>query len=281
MSIQADQLYIRNGLQLQPRQVTAGDLDANNVLTLRLDSGSDVSLGGVVLVLDAGLTIAGVRVLDKDQAIPASQLGGMVLFIVGLGGEATIANAAPAVPESQRFAVQPATTSVSVGFVFSMYSATLQRWVVPNRLYYAPAAPVDWDPTPDTWTAALDQLAARAPLVLPETSVTFTSGNPVTVWTYTLAEGEAIGVSFTLLGGTNTAGTIDRSFGSVSFTASRSVGGSAALTVLTAATEVGTVSGGTLDVSAVGNDVVVTITYTTNGTLYYRTRVGVDRVAPL
>mgnify|MGYP003466905526 FL=1 len=73
---------------------------------------------------------------------------------------------------------------------------------------------------------------------------------------------------YTMTGGRLNGVTTERSLGLVDFTASRSVGGSAAVTS-GSSNEVGTISGGTISASVSGNDVLVRIVYTQTGTLEY------------
>lgn len=120
----------------------------------------------------------------------------------------------------------------------------------------------------------------RSPVQIVSGSVAFTAGNPVTLWSITLAEGQAVGIRVMLTGGRfNSVGSsTEHSFGRIALGGSRSVGGAAAISVGSGTDEVGTISGGTMTAAAVGNDVQVRVTYSATGTLYYVLRVEYDVV---
>ncbi len=133
---------------------------------------------------------------------------------------------------------------------------------------YTPADAAFWDPQPTTMGEALDQLAAKSLIKRSGLTLAFTNGVTTTLWSYTLAEGEVMSARYTMTGGRLNGVTTERSLGLVDFTASRSVGGSAAVTS-GSSNEVGTISGGTISASVSGNDVLVRIVYTQTGTLEY------------
>lgn len=109
-------------------------------------------------------------------------------------------------------------------------------------------------------------------------SVAVESGVAVTIWSTTLAEGEVVGGQLRVTAGSEDSGTTYRSRGWIDFTASRDVGGGAAVTT-NDSSEDGTIAGGAISCAADGNDVEIRLTYTVTDTIAYRLRVELDRIA--
>lgn len=126
-------LDISNCLILRNRQVTAGDLDVNGLLTLDLDSGTTLA---PILVLDDGLTINGLKITDGGQDVMPTWLAdGMTLSFRNFGAGSTINHESASVAAAYRFATgdgQPLT--VGGQLQPTDYVASASRWsVVPNH----------------------------------------------------------------------------------------------------------------------------------------------------
>lgn len=252
----------------------------DGILVLSEDEGSAITL--------ASGTLRGIRFLDADgnpvmldnSESRAKKVRAATGATVTVIHNDTINVAEPTeriVTSSQQDVV---VTNTHTDFYFAYVAAIgAFRWFAQDNDQFAAGVPADWSPTPTRITDALNQLAERAPLVL-SGSAAFTSGNAVDLWSYTLAEGECAGIRFQLTGATLTGAVVDRSLGRIAVVGSRDVGGAAAITVGTGTDEVGTLAGGTMSAAAVGNDIVIRVTYTTNGTLYYQLRIETDTVTP-
>lgn len=257
-------------------------IPGDGILVLHEDEGSAITL--------ASGTLRGIRFLDADENpvvldngdARAKKVRAATGSTVTVVFNDTINVTEPTeriVTSSQQNVV---VTNTHTDFYFAYVAAIgAFRWFAQDNDQLAVDDAADWSPTPTRITDAIDQLATRAPLVI-EDSAAFTSGNALDLWTYTLAEGEAVGIQFQLTGATLTGGvTVDRSLGRIAVVGSRDVGGSAAVTVGTNPDEVGTITGGVMSAAAVGNDVVISVTYTANGTLYYKLRIERDSITPV
>jgi len=290
--ITADIFNVTGALRFQREGATAlVDIPANGVLQLHVASGAAITLGdggatqllGIEYVDDNGNPVE----LSDDQTDVKFLLAAPGVTITALHARATDLLAAP-IPETQRI-----ITSSGKDFVLEQINAQIFfayvplpvdgfRWYLVDRPNFN-ADPGHWaTPNPNTVFVALAQLAERAPLVV-EGSVAFTNGNPVNLWNYTLDEGEAIGIRFQLTGATLTGGTlVGRCLGRITAVASRDVGDVAAVTtgIDTGSIVGGTLLSGVMSVAAVGNDVIVRVTFLTDGTLHYKLRIEVDPVIP-
>jgi hypothetical protein len=283
--VEADQFYVRGALRFRTAlmEIPASGVlvvDVNNASAITLIAGGATELLGIQYVDESeGNTPV---VLDTDQA-EVKFIRVAPGFDVTVRHDATVdLNLDPILPADRiltssgnDFALDVVNAQSFFAYVPSLVGF---RWYLVDRHAYVAAVDDDWFPVPIEQLAALDQLAARAPLVL-EDSAAFTNGNALDLWTYALAEGEVVGVSFKLTGGCETGGVTERSRGRIDFVASRDVGGAAAVTAGAGTDEVGTITGGTISVTAVGNDVVVSVTYTADGTLYYKLRIERDSIA--
>lgn len=133
---------------------------------------------------------------------------------------------------------------------------------------FVPDTSAHWETQPTTIVEALNNLASRAPRARTNQSISYSSGVTFVLWSYTLAEGEVIGVQYNANGGSVSGGATLRSYTSFYFGASRSVGGAAAVTS-GSGQEIGTLAGGTISVAASGNAVQLKMVYTATGTLYF------------
>jgi hypothetical protein len=106
-----------------------------------------------------------------------------------------------------------------------------------------------------------------------------TSGVGSVFWSYTLSETEVIAGNVRIVGRAIDAGTTYRSHALAEFSASRSTGGSAAITI-DSETETGTLSGGAIATSVSGNDVLITLTYTFTGDVDWTITADLGRVLP-
>lgn len=106
-----------------------------------------------------------------------------------------------------------------------------------------------------------------------------TSGVGSVFWSYTLAEEEIIAGTVRIVGRAIDGGTTYRSKAIADFSASRSTGGGAAVTVDNE-TETGTLAGGAIVTSASGNDVEIELTYTFTGDVDWTITVDLGRVLP-
>ena len=106
-----------------------------------------------------------------------------------------------------------------------------------------------------------------------------TSGVGSVFWTYTLSETEVIAGKVRIVGRAIDAGTTYRSLALAEFSASRSAGGSAAITI-DSETETGTLSGGSIATTVSGNDVRITLTYTFSGDVNWTITADLGRVLP-
>lgn len=285
--VESDQFWIDGALRFRTALMP---IPASGVLVVDVNSASAITLipGGAnelrgIMYVDATDNNAPV-VIDNDQA-DAKFIRVAPGFTVTIRHNATQDLNADPIDEANRiltsssndFSAETVNTQGFFGYVPSLLGF---RWFMVDRHAFAAAVAANWSPAVTSQLAALDQLGARAPLVLTG-SVAFTSGNAIDLWTYTLAEGEAVGVRFQLMGATLTAGTtVERSLGRIAVVGSRDVGGTAAVTVGVGTDEIGTIAGGTMSAAADGNDVVIRVTYTTNGTLYYALRVERDSITP-
>lgn len=261
---------VRKLLRLGERDVDIADLDANDVISLDV-SGPAVS-GSIILRLEDGLSLSGIRIVDGSVELLGENLRGLLLIVLAQNVGATLVNEDAAVTAANRLAVTPTAASVGVDQrqVFLLYNVSTSRWVIPNWSFFDPSNPASWDPVPATTAEALEQLADRAPL---QGSGSQTWANDTkTVWSYSLSEREYYGGRFLISVAHDNAGTLASSIGSAEFVARRAVGGSAVVQTNTTPIEngSGTLASGTLAVTASGNDVIVTLLYPSlAGTAYY------------
>jgi len=106
-----------------------------------------------------------------------------------------------------------------------------------------------------------------------------TSGVGSVFWSYALAEQEVIAGTVRIVGRAIDGGTTYRSRAVADFSASRSTGGSAAITI-DSETETGTLAGGTIATSVSGNDVEIELTYTFTGDVDWTITADLGRVLP-
>lgn len=106
-----------------------------------------------------------------------------------------------------------------------------------------------------------------------------TSGVGSVFWSYTLAEEEVIAGTVRFVGRAIDGGTTYRSRAVAEFSASRSTGGSAAITI-DSETETGTLAGGAIATSVSGNDVRIELTYTFTGDFDWTITADLGRVIP-
>jgi hypothetical protein len=106
-----------------------------------------------------------------------------------------------------------------------------------------------------------------------------TSGVGSVFWSFSLSETEVIAGKVRVVGRAIDAGTTYRSLAVAEFSASRSTGGSAAITI-DIETETGTLSGGAIATSVSGNDVRITLTYTFTGDVDWTITADLGRVLP-
>ena len=104
-----------------------------------------------------------------------------------------------------------------------------------------------------------------------------TSGVGSVFWSYTLAEEEAIAGTVRIVGRAIDGGTTYRSRAMAEFSASRSTGGSAAITI-DSETETGTLAGGAIATSVSGNDVEIELTFTFTGDVVWTITTDIGRV---
>ena len=260
---------VRKLLRLGERDVLIADLDVNGVVTL--DVSGPAAAGSIILRLEDGLSLSGIRIVDGSVELTGDYLRGLLLGIVAADTGALLVNEDAAVTAANRLAVTPAGASVGVDQrqIFLLYNTATSRWVIPNWSHFAPTDPATWDPAPTTTSEALNQLGARAPLA--GTGSATWAGNTQTVWSYTLAEGEVYGGLMTLVTGHLNGATLSRSIADVSFVGSREVGGAAAVTQGTAAENgSGSLASGSVVATAVGNTIAVRLTFPSlNATAYF------------
>lgn len=142
---------------------------------------------------------------------------------------------------------------------------------------FTPAVAGDWSPSPSTAQGALDQLGARVQRRRTGQTAAFTSGVTFTLWSYTLAEGEVMSANYAMTGGSYSAGVTLRTYAYFNFSASRSVGGVAAVST-GSGQEIGSISGGTISITTSGNDVLVRMVYTASGTLTFNDSVLLESI---
>ncbi len=262
------------------------NIPANGVLVVGLVEGAAITITG------GASALYGIKYVDEDgiQITLGPEFTG-VKFIRAAPGvtvtimhNATVDIDAQPIPVEQRlltsslkaFTLETVNAQAFYGYAPAPISGF--RWFFVDRLNFDPANPEDWNPLPASMPAALNQLAARSPVIASD-SVEIVSGVPTTLWSYTLAEGEVIGGLFKLTGGLVDAGVTKRTRGSLDFGASRSVGGVAEISDNTAPpVESGTIADGELEIVAVGNDVEIQVTFSATALLTYTRRLEFDSV---
>lgn len=279
MSVGAyDRVRVRRQLQLLEQVVATSDLDAEGVLTIQVGATETNDPGGVIVLVEGGSVVSGIRVMEGDVEVTDTFLAGMFLVIIGEGAGILLAHEdAGVTTAARRFACVPSSQDVGVDArqIILRYSTTASRWLVPDWGYYAAAEAGDWNPVPTSTTAAIDQLADRTPIKT-TSSYTSTSGVAHVLWSYSLAEDEVIGGRLEITAKFTSGGVTSRSRGFIDFGASRSVGGVAAVTNNNSL-ENGTLAAGTISIDTDGANLVrVNITYSVNGTVDYVTRLHFD-----
>lgn len=248
-----DRVRVRRQLQLLEMPVAASDLDAEGVVTVQIGATEADDPGGVQLLLESGLSLSGIRVMDNDVEVTGTLLSGMFLVVIGEGSGALLVDEDAGVSTpAERLQTSPSAASVGVDRrqVIIRYDSTASRWIVPN------------------WGAESDAVTTS--------SYTSTSGVPHVLWSYSLAEDEVIGGRLEITGKFTSGGVTSRSRGFIDFAASRSVGGVAAVTNNNSL-ENGTLAAGTISIDTNGANLVrVNITYSVNGTVNYTTRLHYD-----
>jgi hypothetical protein len=283
--VEADQFHVNGALRFH---IELMEIPANGVLVLDLNAPSSITIiaGGA----DELLGIEYVDLADDGSAVVIEDDRADVKFIRAAPGFAvTVRNNATedldtvAIASASRIVTSSGNDFVldvvnTQGFFAYVPALGDFRWYLVDRDSYASAVNTDWAPDPTSQAAALDQLAARAPLPASGSTVVV-SATPFTIWSYTLAEGEVIGGTVRVIAGADDGGTTLRSVVLVTFTGSRSVGGSAALTIVSE-TEDGSIPLGTVATSASGNDIIISLEYTFSGTVDWTIRADLDSVTP-
>jgi len=138
----------------------------------------------------------------------------------------------------------------------------------------------------DLWRGGPTRMNLYTPKTAPNTIYATTTGTTeVTTgvdfvqWSYTLAEEETIGGSVRFVGRAIDGGVTKRTIAEAKFVASRSTGGSAAVTVMTE-DEVGTIGTGTITTGVSGNAVRITLNYTLTCDIDWVMLADLSRVLP-
>lgn len=273
--MEVDSVLFRGSLVFQREGAeTPVDIPVDGILVVTENTGSQVTLNGG--------TLRGIRFLDEngEAIVPNNDETHCKVIRASLGQLVTIVHEDGTVAAPTERIVTSSQQNITLSsrnlFVFYAYTmvAGAFRWFAPDDDAFTPAVAGDWSSAPTRISDALDQLATRSPVVA-SGSAAITSGNPLTLWTYSLAEGEVIGGRLEITAGLVDAGATQRSRGFIDFGASRSVGGSAAVTNNDSA-ESGNVPSGVMSIAADGNDALVQVAYMTTGTVYYTIRVECD-----
>lgn len=219
---EADIIHAKGAIMVRRSAVGIVDIPANGVLSVNLEEGSAITIGG-----GGALELLGIEYLDRDGApVSIDQQDATLKSIRAVSGvtivvrhNATLDLLAQAIPAQQRlfttslndFEIRQANVR---GFFAYVDPLADFRWVMVEDLAYAAAVPADWpNPKPTSLIQAADVLAARSSsaelkaVVAPKLLGTLVAGDEVYV-VYRGPTAKLLGVSVVLDGALTVLTTI-------------------------------------------------------------------------